>query len=80
MAYHIFNKYFEATGIEGRFGVKQGLHSLRHSLASRLLEKDTPLNVISNILGHVNSDSTRNYLRIDINQLRICALEVPDYE
>jgi len=80
MAYHIFNKYFEATGIEERHGVKQGLHSLRHSLASRLLEKDTPLNVISNILGHVNSNSTRNYIRIDINQLRKCALEVPDYE
>ena len=80
MAYRIFNKYFEATGIEERPDVKQGLHSLRHSLASRLLEKDTPLNVISNILGHVNSDSTRNYIRIDINQLRKCALEVPDCE
>jgi integrase len=80
MAYCIFNRYFEAACIENRLGVKQGLHSLRHSLASRLLEKDTPLNVISNILGHVNSDSTRNYIRIDINQLRKCALEVPDYE
>lgn len=79
-AYNIFNKYFEATGIEERSGVKQGLHSLRHSLASRLLEKDTPLSVISNILGHVNSNSTRNYIRIDLDQLRKCALEVPDYD
>ena len=56
---------------------KHGPHALRHSLAGILLEKKTPLPVISEVLGHKNTESTRFYLRIDINSLRQCALEVP---
>lgn len=59
--------------VEGR---KAGSHALRHSLASRLLEHEIPLPVISEILGHVNSQTTMTYLRIDINELKKCALEV----
>ncbi len=56
---------------------KHGPHALRHSLAGVLLEKKTPLPVISEVLGHKNTESTRFYLRIDMNSLRQCALEVP---
>jgi integrase len=80
MAYHMFNKYFGSTGMKVPEGRKHGLHSLRHSLASRLLEKDTPISVIGNILGHVDSNSASHYIRIDIEKLRTCALEVPDFE
>jgi len=80
LLYHIFNKYYARSGITASEGRKHGLHSLRHSLASRLLEKDTPVNVIGNILGHVNQNSASSYLRIDIEKLRHCSLEVPDYE
>lgn len=59
--------------LEGR---KSGSHALRHSLASRLLEHEIPLPVISEILGHVNAQTTMTYLRIDINELKKCALEV----
>ena len=59
--------------LEGR---KSGSHALRHSLAKRLLEHEIPLPVISEILGHVNTETTMTYLRIDINELKKCALEV----
>ena len=80
MLYHIFNKYYAHSGITVPEIRQHGLHSFRHSLASRLLEKDTPVNVISNILGHVNSDSVKSYLQIDVERLRQCSLEVPEYE
>ena len=80
MLYHIFNKYYAHSGITVPEIRQHGLHSFRHSLASRLLEKDTPVNVISNILGHVNSDSVKSYLQIDVEKLRQCSLEVPEYE
>jgi integrase len=41
---------------------RRGMHSLRHTLASRLLERETPLSVISDILGHTDPDSTKVYL------------------
>lgn len=59
--------------LEGR---KSGSHALRHSLAKRLLEHEIPLPVISKILGHTNTETTMTYLRIDINDLKKCALEV----
>jgi len=52
----------------------RGLHSLRHSLASRLIEAGTPLEVITAILGHSSQRSTQAYIRIDVEALRDVAL------
>jgi integrase/recombinase XerD len=54
---------------------RRGMHSLRHTMASMLLEKDTPLSTISDILGHVDTDSTAVYLKVDINKLKECSLD-----
>lgn len=57
-------------------GRKYGPHSLRHSLASNLLENETPMPIISGILGHQHTDTTMTYLRIDLVSLRKCTLPV----
>lgn len=54
---------------------KRGMHSLRHTMASMLLEKDTPLATISDILGHIDTDSTAVYLKVDIKKLKECSLD-----
>lgn len=53
-----------------------GLHTLRHSLATTMLEQETPIHVIQEVLGHVNSHTTKRYTAVDIGQLRACALDV----
>jgi len=53
---------------------RRGMHSLRHTAASMLLEKDTPLSTISDILGHLDPDSTSVYLKVDLQKLRECPL------
>jgi integrase/recombinase XerD len=53
---------------------KRGMHSLRHTMASVLLEKDTPLSTISDILGHADPDSTAVYLKVNIKKLQECSL------
>lgn len=67
---------FAKTGINTKYK-RHGPHALRHSLAGRLLENHSTLPVISEVLGHVNTESTRFYLRIDLESLRQCMLEVP---
>jgi site-specific recombinase XerD len=57
---------------------RHGTHALRHSLAGRLLECQTILPVISEVLGHENTESTKFYLRVDLTSMRQCALDVPD--
>lgn len=54
-----------------------GMHSMRHSLASKLLKNEQSLPLISNILGHASSQSTMNYLRVDLEGMKKCLLEVP---
>lgn len=58
-------------------GRKFGPHSMRHSLASRLLSNGVSLPVISETLGHNNTRSTMEYLRIDVANLIKCTLDVP---
>lgn len=58
-------------------GRKFGPHAMRHTLASQLLRNGTSLPVISETLGHSDTQATMNYLRIDINNLMRCSLDVP---
>ena len=72
--HQIVVKYMKLAKIPISPHKKKGMHSLRHTLASRLLAEQTPLPIISDILGHISSDSTAVYLKVDINRLRECAL------
>lgn len=74
--YSILQKYLSRANISSDHERRHGLHALRHSLASELLLKEIPLPVISGVLGHANTNTTGVYLKIDVNQLRKCALEV----
>ena len=77
----LIKKYMELAHLP-TLKKRRGMHSLRHTMASMLLENDTPLAIISDILGHVNTDSTAVYLKIDIKKLKACSLdfeEVADY-
>ena len=65
-----------ASGVDVS-GRKQGAHALRHSLATNMLQNDVTLPVISSILGHSTTESTKTYLAVDIKHLLECSLEVP---
>lgn len=67
--------HIRRAGVKVPRDVPKGMHSLRHTLASTLLEQNTPLPVISEILGHMSVKSTDVYLHIDIKRLRQCALD-----
>lgn len=54
-----------------------GPHSMRHSLASNLLRQGTPISTISSVLGHESIQTTMEYLRIDVTNLKECVLDVP---
>ncbi len=56
---------------------RHGMHSLRHTLATRLLEDGTPLEQIADILGHQSVRSTGVYLKSSLGLLARCALD-PD--
>lgn len=54
-----------------------GMHAMRHSLATRLLKDEQPLPMVANVLGHSSSNSTKSYLRVDMEGLKKCLLPIP---
>ena len=56
---------------------RRGMHSLRHTLATRLMEDGTPVEQIADILGHQSVESTGVYLKSSLRLLAKCALD-PD--
>jgi len=73
--YHIVTYWRLLAGIRFRTPQKRGMHSLRHTLATRLLEKGTPFTTIAEILGHTSLESTRIYAKADVEALRSVALD-----
>ncbi len=73
---HVVQRAMINAGIDIK-NRKFGPHALRHSLGFRMLEKSTALPVISEVLGHQSSESTRYYLRIDLTSMQQCMLDVP---
>lgn len=75
--YSIVKKYMEKANINTE-GKRHGPHSLRHSYASRMLKDNVPLPIISEAMGHSDTQVTTVYTSIDINSLRKCALPMPE--
>lgn len=71
--HEMINKYMRLAQLP-RLKKKRGLHSLRHTMASMLLEKNTPLPTISELLGHIETNSTAVYLKVGLEKLKECAL------
>ena len=73
--YHIITYWRRLAGITFRSPQRRGIHSLRHTLATRLLEKGAPFTTIAEILGHTSLESTRIYAKADVEALRGVALD-----
>lgn len=73
--YHIVTYWRLLAGIRFQSPQKHGIHSLRHTLATRLLQKGTPFSTIAEILGHTSLESTRIYAKADVEALRDVALD-----
>jgi integrase len=76
--HHIVKYWRELAGITFKTPQRQGLHSLRHSLATRMLEDEVPFSLIANILGHVSMGSTMIYAKASIESLRQVALPIQE--
>ena len=79
--YEVVRFWRDVAGIKFRAKQQhQGMHSLRHSLATYLLEENTPFSIISNILGHESTTSTMIYAKSSVEMLRQVALSLKEID
>ena len=71
--YSITKNAFELAGIQKQ-GRIFGMHMLRHNAASSMVQNGIPLETISAILGHSDSNSTGIYITTDEKRLKDCVL------
>lgn len=78
--YHVASDAFARTETDPDGGGGRGMRVLRASLATRMVEADTPLPVISQALGHREIVSTMHYLAADETRMRQCCLDFAGIE
>jgi len=73
---YLVTRQMRVSGIDIN-GRRKGPHSLRSSLATSMVNDHISYEIIRHILGHQDHDTVRKYAKLDIENLRKCAIEVP---
>lgn len=77
--YTIVSRIIDKSGVNTH-NKRRGAHALRSSLASQLLKEGNSYSVIQKILGHTSPEAAKHYVKIEVDKLRECALEVPVFQ
>ena len=72
----ITRRLFDKTPFDKK-GRRQGLQSLRSSLATALLNEGNDCPTVRKVLGHKSPNAVKSYIKVDVEHLRPCALTVP---
>lgn len=72
----IISDAIQKAGVKTAHNRSKGTHTLRYSIASSMLGNGNTVCEISQILGHTDSRTSEQYIRLNADILRQCALEV----
>ena len=76
----MFKRYQKKAGLQRQTLDGKGFHGLRRRLAKKLLVSGTPTTAIAQILGHDDMNSVRQYLSLNTENIRECALDFTGIE
>ena len=76
----MFKRYQAKAGLSRQTLDGKGFHGLRRRLAQKLLVSGTPSTAIAQILGHNDINSVRQYLSLNTENIRECALDFSGIE
>jgi site-specific recombinase XerD len=75
---HVVTEHMCRSGVPKN--TRRGSHSFRRTFGKNLLEAQIPLDMLSELLGHSHSDSSRPYLAMNEKELKLCGLSLSSIE
>lgn len=73
---HRLKVYFDKAGVDIS-NRRHGPHAIRASLVTSMINEKIPYDAVRKVLGHKDPNAIKHYAKIDIENLRQCALAVP---
>lgn len=71
----IFRKYLKKAGLSHFEGDGRTFHGIRRTLGTEMVIQGIPVTTVSQVLGHRTSNAAKQYISLNIKDLRQCALE-----
>jgi len=75
----IIGRYLPKTSIAHEAGDGKSFHALRRSVGTRLVKANIPLPTVAQVLMHNDIDSSKRYISLNDEALRICCLDISEY-
>lgn len=72
--------YLKKAGIDRAGWDGKTFHAFRRTAATNLLQADTPVSTVSQILGHRSIESSMRYLSLHTEMLRECCMDLSMFE
>jgi integrase len=76
----IINRYLAKASIEHKAGDGKSFHAFRRTVGTRLVKAKVPLPSIAQVLIHNKMDSSKRYISLDDESLRVCCLDISALE
>lgn len=70
----VFRKYLKSAGIVHTAGDGKTFHGLRRTLGTKMVIQGIPVTTVSQVLGHQSPETAKQYISLDTNGLKQCAL------
>lgn len=77
---YMFGKYQKMAGIERQAFDGRGFHSIRRRIATKMIVSGVPVTTVAQVLGQMKTESTKQYLAFDTENLRQCAVSLEGIE
>jgi len=67
------------AGIDRDVGDGKSFHALRRTVGTRLVRAKVPIPTVAQLLIHSSIDSSKRYISLDDESLRVCCLDISEY-
>jgi len=75
----IIERYQNDAGLSFVAGDGKTFHAFRRTVGARLIRAEVPLPSVAQQLGHKRIESTKRYIPLNDDMLRVCCMDISDY-